>query len=357
MMDNIWWNHIIKARKLVDDIVFEVIEGNSVLLSVPHFIPWKNTLIDIVSDRLQLENSKNKVEIIQCPNEIPGTFLLNRFCKEEIRAKYRYGISYAKFLGRCQETVLNDRYIWITGIPVSRKNEWVDFVSEYNKNVTNKTPGIFILEITDESGTKINKKGIKNIIFNQTISEYDKYAFCALVASETKCKEYMRPYLAEVVASVCDDVELAAACVSKGKEFLQSPYKVMEEVAKCSYRSDGEVFKPVKTKEEIDIFVWEAQLKYVFPLVESYRKYFVNRYLNQIKASLPINNGYGDVINTPEEVEIGTLLYLVGNGSIAISTREYDELERYRDARNKLAHINILSNDELDFVLHVGKHK
>lgn len=55
------------------------------------------------------------------------------YCKRETRAKYRYGVSYAQFLGKCQETVLNDRYVWVSDIPDEKVTKWLDFVSEYQK--------------------------------------------------------------------------------------------------------------------------------------------------------------------------------------------------------------------------------
>ena len=126
-----------------------------------------------------------------------------KYCKRETRAKYRYGVSYAQFLGKCQETVLNDRYVWVSDIPDEKVTKWLDFVSEYQKNVQDKTPGIFILEVHNDVMNRKSKKGIRSLGFEQNIGAYDKYAFCALASSETNCKEFLRPYLAEAVASVC----------------------------------------------------------------------------------------------------------------------------------------------------------
>lgn len=111
-----------------------------------------------------------------------------------------------------------------------------------------------------------------------------------------------------------------------------------------------------KSKEEITVSIWESQLKYIFPLIESYRKYFVKRYIRAIKNILPISNSYGEKVTIPEDVEIGTLFYLVGRGDIVISSTEYNELERYRNARNRLAHMNVLENEEVEAILKAGKH-
>ena len=220
-----------------------------------------------------------------------------------------------------------------------------------------KTPGIFIMEVHDDSIARKSKKGIKNLIFNQKIGDYDKYAFCALASSETRCKEYLRPYLAEVVSSVCgDDVELCAACVLRGMEFLSLPDQTINDIIESCHRSDGERYFFNKSKEEITVSIWESQLKYIFPLIESYRKYFVKRYIRAIKNILPISNSYGEKVTIPEDVEIGTLFYLVGRGDIVISSTEYNELERYRNARNRLAHMNVLENEEVEAILKAGKH-
>ena len=169
-------------------------------------------------------------------------------------------MSYAQFLGKCQETVLNDRYIWVSNITKEKITQWIDFVSEYNKNVQEKAPGIFILEVHDDSMARKSKKEIKTILFNQNIGAYDKYAFCALASSETNCKEFLRPYLAEIVSSICrDDVELCAECVSRGTDFLNAPYETIQEIVKELYRSDGEAYEFERTKEEVIVSIWETQ--------------------------------------------------------------------------------------------------
>ena len=140
-------------------------------------------------------------------------------------------------------------------------------------------------------------------------------------------------------------------------EFLNAPYETIQKVTEELVRSDGERYCFSKSQEEVDTLLWEAQLKYVFPLVENYRRYFVKKYYAFIKAALPINNGYGDQVMVPEEAELGNLMYLVERGGIPVSAEESMELKRYRKARNELAHMNLLSNEELCVILKAGKHK
>lgn len=355
-MDKIWWNHITKAHKFLEDVVWTTLGGNSILLSLPVNVPWRDTLIELVREKLQMENPKNGFDEIKCPKEEIGLYLLNKYCKKEKRATYRYGMTYASFLGRCEDIVLNDRYIWITDIPESKFSELIQFILEYNQNVTAKTPAIFILEVHDNISKYKIKKGIKKISFDQNIGAYDKFAFCALVATENNCKDYMRPYLAELVSNICnEDIELCAECVSAGKNFLNHPDTVIHSITSQKTRSNGEHYTFSKKKEQIEKAIWETQLKYVFPLIEKYRSYFIMLHKNAIMSALPIHNSYGEQICNPEDVEVGTLVYMIGSGAITVSKKECDELKQYREARNKLAHLNVLELNVVEEILKKGQ--
>lgn len=145
------------------------LDGKSMILCLSENVPWRDTLLELVEDRLKLENPKNALDRMQCPEEEVGLFLLNRYCKTERRATYRFGMNYAEFLGKCEDTVLNDRYLWVSGIPKNRYDEWISFIVEYRKNVRNKTPGVFILETQDESFANRAGKGMKKLIFDHQI--------------------------------------------------------------------------------------------------------------------------------------------------------------------------------------------
>ena len=352
-MDEVWWNHIIKAHKFMDDIVNAAAEGKSVLLSLPEQAPWRETLQNLVEDRLKLENSNNVMDYIPCHEEEAGLFLLNKYCKKERRASYRYGVSYAEFLGQCEDIVLNDRYIWVYDIPQDKCGEWMDFIVEYNKNVKEKTPAVFILEVKDDNLVNKARKGIRKLAFHQNISAYDRFAFCALAASDSStCKEYLYPYLAELAASVCkDDIELCAQCVSRGNRFLKNPEETLKEILSEGCRSDGECFTYSGSAEELKTLIWEAQLKNVFPVIEKYRSSFIKKHKDAIQKALPVSNSYGQKVTTPEEVEIGMLIYMVGNQLIHVSSSEYQEMECFRDARNKLAHLNVIDFGSADLIL------
>jgi len=336
----------------MEDIVKTAVEGRSIMLSLPDDVPWRNTLLELVEEQLKLENPKNAFECIRCPEEEAGIFLLNQYCREERRATYRYGMTYAAFLGKCEDIVLNDRYIWVYDIPNNKYAEWLNFILDYNRNVTKKTPAIFILEIKDRNFANKDFKGIRKISFDQNIGAYDKFAFCILAATDHTCREYMRPYLAELVSSICrEDIELCAECVNEGNLFLENPVEVINQITSAKYRSDGEPYSFSQTDEEIKKQIWETQLKNVFPVIEKYRSYFITKYRKAIMEALPIMNSSGESVTNPEDVEIGTLVYMAGNGKMILSSKEYEELGHFREARNRLAHLNILDLPMVDMIM------
>lgn len=132
---------------------------------------------------------------------------------------------------------------------------------------------------------------------------------------------------------------------------MKNPYQTIKRIIETDVRSNGEEYQFDKTEKEMESLIWEVQLKTVFPLIEKYRKRMILSYRGIITRELPIRNGYGQSINEPEEVEIGVLYYLIGKSSLKISEKEYTELENYRNARNRLAHMKILELSTIEQIL------
>lgn len=82
-MDQIWWNHIIKAHAFLENVVKEAAGGHSLLLTLPDSVPWKSTFLDLIREQLLMENPKNKLEVIECPEEEPGS----SFCRNTVKEK------------------------------------------------------------------------------------------------------------------------------------------------------------------------------------------------------------------------------------------------------------------------------
>ena len=176
--------------------------------------------------------------------------------------------------------------------------------------------------------------------------------FAVLASSSIKERPFINTYLSELVANVAgNDIELAAECINHYKSFLENPLAFIRMVTEEKARSNGEPFSYSKNADEVKHLIWLSQIKTVYPYLEEYREEFVQKHYNAISKQLPIQASYGETYDDPKDVELGTLMYMVGNGIITISTSEYEKLKKYKEARNKLSHLTILNISEITDLL------
>lgn len=352
-MDELWWNQVPNALRFVNSIIDALQENKNIVLLFPEYVPWYLTFKE------KMESLKSQVlsnyvikDIEDKEDMLPGKIALNDFCKRELRDDFRPAIGYAKFLAETNNT-LNNSIVWVKVSSVKRADAWMKFASEYSKYKKDYEGGLLIIE-TQKNQTLLIPKGISVISFDSYISKFDYYIFNVLGSSMLSLSKEMKEYFAEIMTAVVEDnMELAALCFDRSayKGILTDPLKTIKSLIEKKSSSNSEFLKFNKTKNEVEMDIWKAQIKNIFPKIEAYREYFAKKYFNEIKNNLPISTSYGESYKSPEEVEIGTLYYLANNKMIKISNIDYLKLQCFRDARNKLAHLNSLSYDEVVQIL------
>lgn len=352
-MEQIWWKQVTKASNFIDIVTSTALQNKSIVLEIPIFVPWYETMCEIVEDILNKKNPENRLDFIDCPEQNVGQYLLENYCKKEKRASYRYGMSYATFLAKSDDIVLNNYYIWVKNVSKKKLEEWIKFIEEYNKNLpSHMLPAIFILETSEKNNRGRAAKGIQYIRFSDNIEAYDRFAFCALASTNIAIKTFLRPYLVELVSTICcNDVELCAKCIEKGINFMKEPVETLRSIIATAYHSDGSAFVMNLEASYINNLLWESQIKLIFPIIEKYRSKFVKRHHIELLAALPVTNAFGEVISNPQDIELGLLTHLVSTKYISLNKRDYNELELFRKARNNLAHLIPLEFDIVEQIL------
>ena len=125
----------------------------------------------------------------------------------------------------------------------------------------------------------------------------------------------------------------------------------IQNICNSMFRSDGMSFVYDKTNDEVQHLIWLSQIKTIYPYIEKYREEFVRKYATAIQKQLPITSSYGERYESPKDVELGTLKYMVDNGHIVLSCKEYDRLKNFKEARNKLSHLSCLSLTEIKAIV------
>lgn len=355
-MDRLWWKQITSARKFTDTILDNIFSYKGLFLVLPEATPWYETLKDQIEARITEKDPDRSLQYIQSPEKNVGRFLLNKYCKEEKRAEYRPrpGYSEAVFLAQCTDIVMNTKIIWVSDIPRTAYDEWASFLNDYYKNAGDiRHPATIILETSDPELAKKAKKGAVKIRFDENISQYDVYTFCAMAIADTTCPQKIRPYLAEMVSIVCgNDVELCAECIRSWHSFSKEPFKTLMSIQAESIRSNGKGYKITFSESEVERKIWEAQIRHVFPALEWFRSQFISRHKRQLSQLLPIESSFGETYKEAEDIELGTLFFMVSNGMFNIAKAdEKKKLDEYRKMRNSLAHIKTLPFEQVESVL------
>lgn len=353
-MDELWWNQVPNALRLINHIINELQNNKNIVLALPKYIPWYYTFREKI-DLLKLQVLSNYViKYIDDNEELhPGEISLKCFCKKELRDDYRPAIGYARFLAETNNTLKNS-IAWIKVSSIERANEWIDFATEYSKYKKKEYDGGLIIIETEENERIVSSKGVSVISYSSYIGEFDYFIFNILGSSVLELSKDTKEYYAEILTSIVEsDIELAAMCFDnrRYKDFLIKPIQTIRSIIECESRSDGVSFELKKDQNQIEMDIWKAQIKNLFPKIEAFREDFVKKYFEEIENKLPIVAAYGEQYTIPEEVELGTLYYLANNNMINISRADSNKLKCFKNARNKLAHLCFLSYDEVSELL------
>ena len=347
MTDKLWWERVPNATAFISDIVKTLLDGKSTFLQHENALPWYDTMFSMITEAIVQQDSAKRMEKIDNVDS-PGTYFLRGYCTPEIRAAYRPAKSAARFLAESDNIVLHTRYFWVRISTADMLTTWVDFVSEYIKYRTKgKDTAVFLLEWEGEK-TVLPRKGLIPIAYEDYVNAYDSTVFAMLASSDGREPDEIKNYAAELAAALTgNDSELCGAVCQCRDAFLANPQETIRQITEEYCRSDGRDFAFYKSEEEIQYNIWQAQVKTFYSFIEEFRADFVKRYGSVIENGLPLRAPWGEDYTAPKDVELGPIVYLADQGKIHFKRDVYDELKRFKEARNMLSHRDILTLDEI----------
>ncbi len=278
---------------------------------------------------------------------------------------YRGNITPAKFL--LKHNVLAGRLLSVSMQSLESRN-WLDFIKSYSSDSIDK--GLFLM-IAEKTQGLNTSKNMLTLNYSEFVTEYDALVFAGLFGTDAKQSIKEKRYIAALAVSLFGkDAEAVAY-------FVQS-YQIDKEPAE--YIMDGllsdeiirrrvweaqilELFPLVvqRTRELIDI--WRTQFNDAFDYIDSSRDYPNNKFPNGL------TNAYKEPINSPDELEIGTIKFLMGqrrldsNGNISTDYVLYFYDERTRLCvellyylRNRLAHGRVCPAADAERLLRLEVH-
>ena len=342
LFGKIWWEDLNGPRRFLVEAAEKLSGGKSIVFSLPNRVAWLETMHEVLEKLLNKGTQSIKIVDAENISSEPQEYILKEFCGNKDGFRPYSKKAYAKFLAESSGIALNDSCIWIRNASPAQVDKWFTFIADYQSFLNGKRGGVFLLEVFGELN---NRFGVEILSYNDKITDYDSFAFNIFTAADFAGNHLMKQYLAELVSELTEgDVEFAAACIERSENFLKNPDDAFNDLLWEGKFTSG------KSTKEIEQAIWMTQLKLIFPLVENFRRNFIKKYEEQIKNTPPYHS-------TPEEIEIGQLYGLFNQRRWLISDFDGDDLEFYREVRNKLAHLGILPFEDLKKIFDKNSHR
>lgn len=337
----LWWSRLVNSVRFLDDVKDAILEGKSVIMNFTDSIPWYDDLTEFLEQKLSFmtEIRSFVYDDVSTVTIEPGKYLLTKYFSESERRKYWTDKSYEQFMAENDNTILNHRILCITGINSGNAASWLKTVSEYLEYKNSDERCIFILFV--QQANTNSSKSASNFRYGDYVTNYDCLMLCLTLLSSEKCSSIQKQYISEIASNIaCNNVEIAGLLAKEGLSLAEDPYGTASQVL-----WDNDI-KVTNLTEAVEMAVWEAQIKLVFPKLEDFRRNLVQKYSDKIKDYLPITSSSGERIDKPSDVEIGQLFFIAGKGKF-LDKNEFDMLNKMRDARNLLAHMSSIDFNSL----------
>ena len=385
----VWWGQIGNSLRLLSKIADVQRDGKSAVLRVPAKFPWRDYFdnqIDLRRESFSADRGLKRLAWPDPPECTPDFYILKKLCPPNVQADYWPGVKIAQYLGARDDLSLCDYDIYITGVHTEQVlSQWIEFVTLYAAAAHEKELDHHAAFIIEYDGPDLSS-GYPGIPIaapprflpewlDCRVEDYDCRVFCLELASgqvqsktqsriqaqtETQPESQiesrlespaLRGYLAELAASVGGNYpEFCAALCDTGDLLLSNPVAAVKQtIAQCR-DSAGNAF-PDMRESEISSAVWRAMIVQLFPLLERCRLSIISKYQKEIAGYLPIDNGNGERIDEPFDLEISSLHFLITRAAFSVLPSELETVRLCRKIRNALAHNRLADFDDVKWLL------
>lgn len=339
----IWWGQIGNSLRLLSEVAEHLQECRSAVLRLPERMPWRSAFYEAVDIRRSaFSGGRSMKRLAWRSGGDPGEFVLAQLCSAGVRADYWPGQPCADYLGGREDLLLNDYYVWITGVGTKTDlGKWTEFLTRYDRASAHLAKrAVFVVEY---SGPAMESGGTDQIVCS--VEDHDCRVFCLEAAAALK-NAGLREYQAELALRIGGgDPELCWALLRTGEDLLTDPVRAATRITSDSLASDGRRYRTM-TEQQIISAAWKAAVVLFFPVLEQWRMDFVTRHQQELRRHLPITNSNGEQVTDPADLEIGALYFIGSKPGSCFGAEEKAKIDLCRHTRNLLAHNKLISRED-----------
>ncbi len=334
---SLWWERVPGASKYLEDAV-EIITTYKIL--IVEEVPYIEHFLYLLGVQVRRQNTGLHIEEVlsqEWPEgQNPEEWLMDRYA-----VGYDYHPMQSSRLTFMAEKGLLENKMLIIRNGALRK-EWMEVATGYAK-VTVSSRGMIVLTHSAPLPSGNIRKGVKVLEWKRYLTRYDMQLFASYcIAAKSNLSLQEKNYI----------VELASKLAFANPELC--PYLASENLAidvigtlKTLANNNEMAKKLILDPEFIQSVLWEAQIQIVFPIVESSRRSFIERYREKLKDVLPQADDFDQEITTPESMELRHLWYYYFKANGFENDMESERFWLLYEARNKLAHLKLVDYSTL----------
>lgn len=271
---------------------------------------------------------------------------------------------------------LSGKIVWIDNCAKGNLPKWIDVLrenSELNRrldSIWDRT--IFILSLENDLAVSQVSEDVCLAVrsWYGVVSRIDSLLFAAGYLSDRNISSLEKEAAIHVIANLAEwDLELVEFLASQSMRDLLSPGNALKTFS--SRRAWQHVYGADWHLGQVDYFdvgptrsilldcatnqfeitqrLWTAQIAVVLPLIEKKRREIIDQYEKNLSTwiqHLKPTDSRGRLVDDFRTLEVGPLCYIFSR--TAARDPVFRTLKLLKDLRNKLAHLETLSADDLD---------
>lgn len=333
----IWWQEVAGPHKYVKEFAKAVIDRKCLVTNAD------------IQDDVFLKTLKDRISNLDC--SLPYAYIsvddfddIDAFT-EYIVSKYAHGFRYDPLDDSPLKTLVDTQWLNNCIFLVDLKKTsctWLRKVVTEVSSTSDCDKCAWIFRVPSKVLLKWGKIAkVQMLDMRHYIYYYDIQYFAMNCLQNVELSLQQQYYTADVIAKIANkDGRLCAAMACRDMYF--HPNDVVSELQ-------------VSVDEAaLSRILLETQMQHVLPIIESIRRYLIEKYDLAIQKILPEKDDYGKELNVPIELELRHLHYHSKKQEIIFREEDYRWLDIAHTARNEISHLKLLSTEQLDKLFTFG---
>ena len=321
-----WWQRVPGARRFLHTMITEAEQNKAIAADLSE--DNDDGFISIFTEEIQRRNYSivvERYEVNNCDNEEDFiTDLAMKFDPNYVPDMMSDSI----IMDVARKNILSGYVIFVK--LNSNLNGLTNLVSDFNK-VESAQKGSLIFLTPEIMPSQITMRVADYIL------PYDVQFFAINLLENTRLNQTEKLYTATLISKLAETSAIVAKNLSSAELFFRG-----KDFAK-------EILGDSFDKHFFNRAVWETQIQFTLPIVESVRENLIERNENSLKKLLlmPLTDEFGKSIESPWDMELRHLHYYGGSSKI-FSLNAWEKLEFAYKVRNDLSHLKPLDIEELE---------